>query len=71
MVQESPRESLFKDRYFVSGIDAGIGSGIAKRSSSDEYFQGGDESSKMAFDALFQSPDDAVPPDVEVEVEAE
>ena len=34
-------------------------------------FQGGDESSKMAFDALFQSPDDAVPPDVEVEVEVE
>ncbi len=28
VVQESPRESLFKDRYFVSGI----GSGIAKRS---------------------------------------
>ncbi len=27
VVQESPRESLFKDRYFVSGI----GSGIAKR----------------------------------------
>ena len=27
MVKESPRESLFKDRYFVSGI----GSGIAKR----------------------------------------
>ena len=37
-------------------------------------FQGADESSKMAFDALFQSPEDAVPPkvpdgDVEVEVE--
>ena len=29
--QESPRESLFKDRYFVTGIDAGIGSGRAKR----------------------------------------
>ncbi len=28
VVQESPRESLFRDRYFVSGI----GSGIAKRS---------------------------------------
>ena len=27
VVQESPRESLFKDHYFVSGI----GSGIAKR----------------------------------------
>ncbi len=30
VVQESPWESLFKDGYFVSGIDAGIGSGIAK-----------------------------------------
>ena len=29
VVQESPRESLFKDCYFVSGC--GIGSGIAKR----------------------------------------
>ena len=27
MVQESPRKSLLKDRYFVTGI----GSGIAKR----------------------------------------
>ena len=31
VVQESPRESLFKDRYFVTGIGSGIGSGIAKR----------------------------------------
>ena len=30
--KESPRESLFKDRYFVSGIGSCIGSGIAKRS---------------------------------------
>ena len=29
VVQESPRQSLFKDRYNVSG--RGIGSGIAKR----------------------------------------
>ena len=29
VVQESPRESLFKDSYFVSG--RGIGSVIAKR----------------------------------------
>ena len=29
VVQESPRESLFKDRYFVSGH--GIGSGSTKR----------------------------------------
>ena len=31
VVQESPRESLFKDRYFVSGRGIGSGSGIAKR----------------------------------------
>ena len=31
VVQESPRESLFKYRYFVSGRDIGSGSGIAKR----------------------------------------
>ena len=31
VVQESPRESLFKDRYFVSGCCIGSGSGIAKR----------------------------------------
>ena len=31
MVQESPRESLFKDRYFMSGRGIGSGSGIAKR----------------------------------------
>ena len=31
VVQESPRESLFKDHYFVSGIYSGIGSGIAKQ----------------------------------------
>jgi len=30
VVQESPRESLFKDRYFVSGRGIGSGSGIAK-----------------------------------------
>ncbi len=30
-VQESPRESLLKDSYFVSGRVIGIGSGIAKR----------------------------------------
>ncbi len=31
VVQESPRESLFKDRYFVIERDIGSGSGIAKR----------------------------------------
>ena len=31
VVQESPRESLFKDRYFVSGRGIGSGNGIAKR----------------------------------------
>ena len=30
VVQESPRESLCKDRYFVSGRDIASGSGIAK-----------------------------------------
>ncbi len=31
VIQESPRESLFKDCYFVSGRDIGSGSGITKR----------------------------------------
>ena len=31
VVQESPRESLFKDRYFVSGCGIGSESGNAKR----------------------------------------
>ena len=31
VVQESPRELLFKDRYFVSGRGIGRGSGIVKR----------------------------------------
>ena len=31
MVQESPRESQFKERYFVSGRGISSGSGIAKR----------------------------------------
>ncbi len=31
VIQESFRESVFKDHYFVSGIEAGIGSCIAKR----------------------------------------
>ena len=31
VVQESPRESLFKDRYFVSRRGIGSGRGIAKR----------------------------------------
>ncbi len=31
VVQESPRESLFKVRYFVSGCCIGSGSGITKR----------------------------------------
>ena len=31
VVQESPRESLIKDSYFVSGRGIGSGSGIVKR----------------------------------------
>ena len=31
VVQESPRESLFKDSYFVSGRGIDISSGIAER----------------------------------------
>ena len=31
VVQESTRESLFKDRYFVKGSGIGSVSGIAKR----------------------------------------
>ena len=31
VVQESPRESLFKDRYLVSERGIGSGSGMAKR----------------------------------------